>query len=118
MNLYLSPRIRKHRLNIDPESLIPKLPDPKDLEPFPSRLALTFRGHTGRIRSFSVDPTGMWLISGADDGCVKLWMLSTGRCLRTWSFPKILREGKEVPPVVTKVAWNPNRDMCLFAVAV
>ena len=29
LDLYLAPRVRKMRLNIDPDSLLPSLPDPK-----------------------------------------------------------------------------------------
>ncbi|ORY07319.1 BOP1NT-domain-containing protein [Basidiobolus meristosporus CBS 931.73] len=107
LDLYLCPRVRKNRLNIDPESLIPKLPSPKDLQPFPTTLSITYKGHEGRIRSFSVDPSGLWVVSGSDDKTVKLWEVSTGRCIQTWAFDEI----------ITSVSWNPNRDLCFFAVA-
>jgi ribosome biogenesis protein ERB1 len=35
LDLYMCPRKRQQRLNIDPESLIPKLPKPSTLKPFP-----------------------------------------------------------------------------------
>ena len=35
LDLYLAPRARKQRLTIQPEDLVPQLPDPKDLQPFP-----------------------------------------------------------------------------------
>ncbi len=35
LDLYLCPRSLKRRLNIDPETLVPKLPKPQDLKPFP-----------------------------------------------------------------------------------
>ncbi|KAG5457948.1 MAG: NUC169 domain-containing protein [Olpidium bornovanus] len=79
LDLYMCPR-----MNIDPESLIPKLPDPRDLEPFPRYLAVTYRGHTRRIRCLSVDPSGLWLATGSDDGDVRMWELATGRCVRVW----------------------------------
>jgi ribosome biogenesis protein ERB1 len=49
---------------MDPEALLPKLPSRKELEPYPTRLSVIFKGHTERIRTFSLDPTGKWLISG------------------------------------------------------
>ncbi|EEC11439.1 block of proliferation protein, putative [Ixodes scapularis] len=36
LDLYLCPRQRKMRVNVDAEDLIPQLPKPKDLQPFPS----------------------------------------------------------------------------------
>ncbi|KAL5165155.1 Ribosome biogenesis protein BOP1 [Glycine soja] len=36
LDLYLCPRVRKNRLNIDPESLKPKLPSRKELKPYPT----------------------------------------------------------------------------------
>ena len=46
--------------------------------------------------------------SGSDDGSVRVWEVSTARCLRTL----------EVGGVVKSVAWNPNPSLCLLAVAV
>ncbi|RMX59208.1 hypothetical protein pdam_00007730 [Pocillopora damicornis] len=36
LDLYLCPRQRKMRVQVNPEDLLPKLPRPKDLQPFPS----------------------------------------------------------------------------------
>lgn len=38
LDLYLCPRTRKKKLDIDPESLIPKLPKPEELRPYPTTL--------------------------------------------------------------------------------
>lgn len=35
MDLFLCPRIVRPKINIDPDSLIPELPDPETLKPFP-----------------------------------------------------------------------------------
>lgn len=92
-------------MELDPDSLVPKLPDPKDLQPFPTRLSVTFEGHGDKVRTFSVDPSGEYLVSGSDDGTVKVWEVSTGRCLQT-----IALSG-----VIYSVAWNPNPSMALIA---
>ncbi|KAI9215802.1 WD40-repeat-containing domain protein, partial [Blastocladiella britannica] len=97
----------KKQVEVDPESLIPKLPDPKDLEPFPTSLSLVFRGHVSRVRTFSLSPSGQFLLTGADDGVVRLWELATTRCLHQWQF----EDG------VTKVSWNPSKSLALAAVA-
>ena len=34
----------------DPQLLLPKLPKPTDLQPFPSQLTLRFLGHDAKVR--------------------------------------------------------------------
>lgn len=107
LDLYLCPRQRKMRVNVNPEDLIPKLPRPRDLQPFPTTQSLVYRGHTSLVRSISVSPTGQWLVSGSDDGSLRFWEVSTARCMKTL----------EVGGAVKGVAWNPNPALCLVAVA-
>ncbi|PRW59011.1 ribosome biogenesis BOP1-like protein [Chlorella sorokiniana] len=108
LDLYLCPRTRRKRLIIeDPEVLVPKLPKPKDLQPFPVSLAVRYSGHIKAVRSLSPDPTGQWLLSGSDDGSVRLWEVRTGRCMRTWQL--------EEP--VACVAWCPSSQLSLAAAA-
>ena len=84
LDLYLCPRQRRKKLNIDPTSLIPTLPKPSDLRPFPSVCSVVYRGHTASVRCIAVDRTGEWLVSGGEDGCVRLWEVATGRCFKAW----------------------------------
>lgn len=107
LDLYLCPRVNKRKLNIDPESLVPELPKPRDLRPFPNTLALVFNGHTGAVRSLTMDPYGQYVASGSDDLTVRIWEVETGRCLHVYN----------VGAVVQKVVWNPNKDHQLLAVA-
>ncbi|KAM8811118.1 ribosome biogenesis protein BOP1 [Eudromia elegans] len=108
LDLYLCPRQRKMRVNVDPEDLIPKLPKPRDLQPFPTTQALVYRGHSSLVRCLGISPSGQWLASGSDDGTVRFWEVSTARCVR--SLP--------LAGVVKSLAWNPNPAVCLVAVAV
>ncbi|KAJ9594551.1 hypothetical protein L9F63_027466, partial [Diploptera punctata] len=57
---------------------------PKDLQPFPNRLNTVYEGHTDMVRSIAVEPKGQYLVSGSDDLTVKVWEISTGRCVRTF----------------------------------
>ncbi|XP_030644930.1 ribosome biogenesis protein bop1 [Chanos chanos] len=107
LDLYLCPRQRKMRVNVNPEDLIPKLPKPKDLQPFPTTQSLVYLGHTSLVRCISVSPTGQWLVSGSDDSTVRFWEVGTGRCVKTL----------EVGGAVKSVAWNPNPAVCLVAVS-
>ena len=58
LDLYLCPRSDKAKLQIEPDSLIPKLPSPSELRPFPERLSAHFAGHTARVSAVSVSPSG------------------------------------------------------------
>uniref|UniRef100_T1J4W3 Ribosome biogenesis protein BOP1 homolog n=1 Tax=Strigamia maritima TaxID=126957 RepID=T1J4W3_STRMM len=108
LDLYLNPRQRKTRSYIDPEDLIPKLPKPKDLQPFPTTLSLMYKGHEGAVRCITVDHSGQYLASGSDDNTIKFWEVSTRRCLRTM----------KVSGSVQSIAWCPNANACLVAAAV
>lgn len=58
-------------MTIEPEDLLPKLPSPKDLQPFPTVQSLVFNGHSDMVRCISIDPLGQYLLSGSDDMTVK-----------------------------------------------
>ncbi|XP_068145440.1 ribosome biogenesis protein BOP1 homolog [Drosophila tropicalis] len=107
LDLYLCPRAKRVKLNIDAEYLIPKLPSPRDLQPFPTVESLVYRGHTDLVRSVSVEPKGEYMVSGSDDKTVKIWEIATGRCIRTI----------ETDDVVRCVAWCPNAKLSIIAVA-
>ncbi|KAL2271138.1 hypothetical protein VTJ83DRAFT_509 [Remersonia thermophila] len=109
MDLYLAPRVRKNRLNIDPNSLLPKLPSPSELKPFPTVVQTIFRGHDGRVRSVAIDPTGVALATGGDDGTVRVWELLTGR--QVWS----VKLSSDEP--VNTVRWRPTKDAFILAAA-
>ncbi|KAL0384603.1 UNVERIFIED_CONTAM: Ribosome biogenesis protein BOP1 [Sesamum radiatum] len=64
LDLYLCPRVRKKRINIDPESLKPKLPSRKDLKPYPTICYLEYKGHKGPVTTISTESTGQWIASG------------------------------------------------------
>lgn len=89
MDLYLAPRVQptKKKYIEDPDTLLPQLPRPEQLRPYPEIQSLIYEGHEGMVRSISVDPTGKWLVSCSDeDGTVRLWEVETGRCRRVWNF--------------------------------
>ncbi|XP_022788889.1 ribosome biogenesis protein bop1-B-like [Stylophora pistillata] len=108
LDLYLCPRQRKMRIQVNPEDLLPKLPRPKDLQPFPSTESMVYKGHTAVVRCLAVDPTGQWIPSGGDDKVVKFWEVCTGRCLKTL----------QCGGTVNSMAWNPNPSLTLLAIAV
>lgn len=136
LDLYMCTRAEKHRLNIDPESLVPRLPLPRELRPYPTTTAISYRGHYGRVRAIAIDPTGQWLATGGDDMCVKVWEIETARCVRTWKISagpaaivdtspeaddeqkKAAAPAPEDKEAVNKLAWNPARGKHVLACAV
>ncbi|CAK8986572.1 unnamed protein product [Durusdinium trenchii] len=101
LDLYLVPRALKQRMNVDPESLLPKLPNPKDLRPFPTHIAVSYEGHEGMIRSVAVEATGRYLATASSDETLRIWEVATGRPVRSIKFSS----------AVTAVAWNPQHLM-------
>ncbi|XP_003573174.1 ribosome biogenesis protein BOP1 homolog [Brachypodium distachyon] len=108
LDLYLCPRTHKKRINVDPESLKPKLPSKKDLRPYPRTCYLEFKGHNGPVKSLSVEATGQWIASGSSDGTIRVWEVETGRCL------KVLNVGADVHAI----AWNPSPERPILAAIV
>nr|NVI69905.1 putative ribosome biogenesis protein BOP1 homolog [Cucujiformia] len=78
-----------------------------DLQPFPTTLSVQYKGHTDMVRTISTDKTGQYLLSGSDDGTIKIWEVNTGRCLKTI----------KTDDVVRSVEWCPNSSLSLVLVA-
>lgn len=106
LELYMCPRQRIKRANVDPESLIPKLPKPKDLQPFPSVQSIVYNGHNGIVHSLAIEPQGQFMVSGSEDGTIKFWEILTGRCWRTVNIGSPVR----------LVAWCPNANISVVSV--
>lgn len=133
LDLYLCPRVLKRRLNIDPETLVPRLPRAQDLKPFPTVKCIEYLTphkageEAPAIRCVTASPDGQFMASGASDGYLRLWEVQTSRLLRSWDLATIakklqLDQGSEeaetqdiIAPVVC-VEWNPNRSHhCILA---
>ena len=108
LDLYLCPRQNRQKLNIDPDSLIPELPKPAELRPFPERRSFSFEGHTGRVYSLSISSTGDALLTASADGTVRLWEIATARCQRVWQLNEEVR----------CVAFSPSADADVAALVV
>lgn len=99
------PRSRQPR--IDPNVLLPKLPNPRDLQPFPTAVSVEYVGHSSAVTCLSCDPTGQWLATGADDKTVRFWEVNTGRCMKV----------VQCDDVINAVQWCPNTATSLLAIA-
>lgn len=110
LDLYLAPRIRRSKLNIDPESLLPKLPNPEELRPFPTHCKLVYKGHKGRVRSLAISPdSGKYLATGGDDGFVRVYQMDTAQ--QIWNI-KLSNE-----EAVNVVRWRPRKDCLILSAA-
>ena len=110
LDLYLAPRVQRKKLNIDPESLLPSLPAPETLKPFPTfellRYSASSKKGRSRVRAVATSPDGVWVVSGDEDGYVRVWETTVGREAAMWKFA-----GK-----IGSIAWCPRDDVDFFAV--
>ena len=97
LDLYTVPRMLKKKMNVSPESLIPKLPQIADLRPFPSSLSVEYIGHESRVTGVCVND--QWLASVSADS-VRVWDIETGKAICV-----LATEGSWSP---TAVAWHPS----------
>eukprot|EP01100_Stratorugosa_tubuloviscum_P012848 TRINITY_DN621_c0_g1_i4.p1 TRINITY_DN621_c0_g1~~TRINITY_DN621_c0_g1_i4.p1 ORF type:complete len:835 (+),score=330.60 TRINITY_DN621_c0_g1_i4:105-2609(+) len=106
LDLYLCPRapakIKKQvELAEKKKKLLPDLPKPETLRPYPTTLAVQYRGHKEAVQTISVSSKGQFLASGSSDGVLIIWEVETGRLLKQWNFGSS----------ILVVAFNPNHDM-------
>ena len=109
LDLYLAPRVQRKKLNMNPDDLVPKLPSPSTLKPFPNYRALRFRhDEDAAVRCISVSPDGAWVVSGDANGIVSLWEVLVGREVKRWKF-----DGQ-----IGAIQWCPRTDVSYFVVGV
>lgn len=59
LDLYMAPRLFKKKVNVlDMNKLIPELPSPQDLKPFPVQVSIDYNFHESCVRSLDVHPNG------------------------------------------------------------
>ena len=114
LDLYLAPRVRRQRVEVDnPEALLPALPAPRELRPFPTHTDVVYAHAPWRVRTASLDPSGAWLLTGADDGHVRLWDAALGRCVASWDVNVGVAQSDRSP--VYCVQWCPQRSWAIAA---
>jgi ribosome biogenesis protein ERB1 len=88
--------------------LIPTLPSPNDLKPFPTVVSLDFNFHTTCVRSISISPCGRYLASGDEDHNIVIWDTRS---------TKILLKYKTEHKVIDSVEWSTSTTHCILAAA-
>ena len=81
-DLFMSARVVKKKLDIKEEDILPTLPKPEELKPFPTKENITFKGHESSIRAMCIDPKGKFLISGDNGGFVYSWDIQTAKIVK------------------------------------
>ncbi|EEQ99658.1 Ribosome biogenesis protein BOP1, putative [Perkinsus marinus ATCC 50983] len=101
LDLYLCPRVVKKKMNVDPLSLLPQLPSPSDLRPFPTTVGVDFKGHHEKVTDSSFNATGELLATCAADG-LRIWDTLSGCCL----LQRMVEVEVDVSPLC--VSWHPK----------
>lgn len=108
LDLYMCPRLTRKKMNVtDPNTLIPELPSPNDLKPFPTTISIEYKFHKSCVRSISVSHCGRYLASGDEDHNVVVWDIKSSRVLRKYKFPNA---------VIDCLEWCPSESKSLLAV--
>jgi ribosome biogenesis protein ERB1 len=85
LDLYLCPRLLRKKVNVkDPTKLIPELPSPNDLKPFPSVLSIEYNFHKKGVRALAISPNGLYLASGDEDSNLVIWHTRTSKIVRRY----------------------------------
>lgn len=90
LDLYLAPRVKKRKVHMNPDDLLPDLPPPSSLKPFPSFANIYYKGHESRVRTIKVNHHGTHLLSGDEKGNMFMFDVRTSRILKKWKFDDIV----------------------------
>jgi ribosome biogenesis protein ERB1 len=77
LDLYLAPRAIKKRMHVDPTDLLPQLPSPEELKPFPCRLGREYIGHKSVVLCVDVHSSGQYIVTGSKDCTAKVRVSSS-----------------------------------------
>jgi len=84
----MCPRLMKKKISVnDMSKLIPELPSPQDLKPFPIQVSIDYNFHTSCVRALSIHPSGLWLASGDEEGNLVIWSTKTSKIVRKYRLP-------------------------------
>jgi ribosome biogenesis protein ERB1 len=81
-DLVMSARIIRKRQNIKEEDILPQLPKPEELKPFPTKENILYKGHSSSIRCIYVEPNGKFMISADNGGFVYFWDIMTAKIIK------------------------------------
>lgn len=98
LDLYLCPRVQKQTLEINPDTILPRIPELADMRPFPTKFALSFDGHQAELCALAIDDAGEFLASGDMNGYLNIWDVTTTNRVRQYTFHE----------PITSLSWRPR----------
>ncbi|ORM41174.1 Ribosome biogenesis protein bop1 [Babesia sp. Xinjiang] len=102
LQLYLCPRAVKMKMDVDPETLYPKLPDINTLRPFPTKLAVEYR--IEGTQKIVADATGSW-VALASANAIAIASVLNGRIV----------ERVEGIDGILDICWHPRYPIIIVA---
>ncbi len=80
-DLFLSARTIRKKLDLKENDVLPDLPKPEELKPFPTKQCIVYKGHESSIRALCCDPSGNVLISADNGNLIFFWDILTGKII-------------------------------------
>jgi ribosome biogenesis protein ERB1 len=105
LDLYLCPRSNKNKVNMAPDDLLPQLPEPQQLRPFPEVKTQTY-AFSDTINSLSLHWSGEWVACSEKSGEISVWEVQSGKRLKRLR----LRE------VSSSISWHPTNSQGVIAI--
>jgi len=81
-DLFMSSRVIRKKKDLNEQDLIPQLPKPEELKPFPTMESVIYRGHESSVVSICMDPNGKFMISGDTSCFVMFWDIDTSKIIK------------------------------------
>ena len=87
LDLYMCPRQKKLKIKVTSDQVLPKLPKPADLRPFPYRFLYAFNNPEAiELKCLELNPAGTLLAAGFSDGCVRIFDTVLTKCVLKMKF--------------------------------
>ena len=90
-DLFLSARTIRKKLDLKENDILPDLPKPEELRPFPTKECMIYKGHDSSIRDICCDPNGNVLISADNGNLVFFWDIMTGKIITKFDLKEKVR---------------------------
>lgn len=90
-DLFLSARTIRKKLDLKENDILPDLPKPEELRPFPTKECMIYKGHESSIRDLCCDPNGNVLISADNGNLVFFWDIMTGKIITKFDLKEKVR---------------------------
>ena len=91
-DLFLSARTIRKKLDLKENDVLPDLPKPEELRPFPTKECMVYKGHESSIKDICCDPNGNVLISADNGNLVFFWDILTGKIITKFDLKEKVRK--------------------------